>query len=417
VKDFDKDPSIGAALLAWLFEAAPFGLLVTGTDLKILYANGWFQRSLGGAERPVIGRDLFETFPDLLGRGFDAYYNEALAGQTRILSHRFHKFLIPMPPGIKRGEFELMQQSASISPFTSGDTVLGTISVIEDVTERVALERELNFRITETQRLLESEISARELAEENNRIRDSYEALRAEGTELLEVSRARDLLMHRILTAQEEERRRIARDIHDNLGQQLTALRLAISRLRSQDINDPSVSADIDVAERMTKQLDSEVDFLARRVRPTQIDDLGLEQALRAFINEWSEHVGIKASFYSFGLKNVRLEPDVEINLYRIAQEALNNISKHSKADRASVLLENRESGVVLIVEDNGVGFNGEMEKPATRSEGLGLFGMKERSALIGGTVEIESTPAKGTTVYVRVGVAATNDKFSETAR
>lgn len=405
MKDVSNNPSIGEALLGWLFEAAPFGVLVTGEDLHIRYANEWFQRSLEPPEDELIGRSLFEIFPDLLNRGFDRYYNEALAGQSRILSHRFHKYLIPMPPATKKGEFDHMQQRAQISPFMSGSRVSGTITVIEDVTERVSLERELNFRITETQRLLESEISARELAEENNRIRDSYEALRAEGTELLELSRARDLLMHRILKAQEEERRRIARDIHDNLGQQLTALRLAFSRLRSQDIDNRELAGNIEIAEKITKQLDSEVDFLARRVRPTQIDDLGLEAALQAFVTEWSNHVGIPASFYSYGLKEVRLEPDTEINLYRIAQEALNNISKHARADRASVLLEHRENGVVLIVEDNGRGFDpGEKDDSDKGNEGLGLFGMKERTALIGGTIEIESSEKKGTTVYVRVG-------------
>ena len=405
MNDVGDNSSISEALLAWLFEAAPFGVLVTGEDLSIRFANEWLQRSLGSAAKGLVGRSLFDVFPILLNRGFDRYYNEALAGQSRILSHRFHKYLIPLPTAGKKDGFDHMQQRAQISPFMSGDRVSGTITVIEDVTERVSLEQELNFRITETQRLLASEISARELAEENDRIRGSYEALRAEGTELQELSRARDLLMHRILKAQEEERRRIARDIHDNLGQQLTALRLAVSRLRSHDFESGELAENIELAEKMTKQLDSEVDFLARRVRPTQIDDLGLEEALRAFVMEWSDHVGIPAHFYSYGLKDVRLEPDTEINLYRIAQEALNNISKHAGADRASVLIEHRENGVVLIVEDNGKGFDPSETNDSDKGNGgLGLFGMRERAILIGGTMEIESTREKGTTIYVRIG-------------
>ncbi len=408
MKDHDKESLIGRALLEWLYEAAAFGVLVTGADLKILYTNDWFRKSLGPTDPPLEGRALFDAFPELPGRGFDRFYNEALAGQSRVLSHRFHKFLIPMAPIGKKGAFDNMQQSARISPLVSEDQVLGTISVIEDVTERVSLEMELNFRITETQRLLESEISARELAEENNRIRDSFEALQSEGNELKELSRARSVLMHRVLNAQEEERRRVAREIHDNLGQQLTALSFAISRLRTAGTNGETAEQDIEIAERIAKQLDSEVDFLARRVRPAQIDDLGLEEALRSFIEEWSEHVGIAASFYSFGLEGMRLGADIEINLYRIAQEALNNISKHAEASRVSVLLENRENGVVLIVEDDGVGFEpAKAEGSESRAEGLGLFGMKERSTLIGGTFEIESELSRGTTVFVRVGLPA----------
>lgn len=417
MKDLHLNSSVDPALLEWLSDAAAFGVLITDTKFKILYVNSWFRRSVGYVSQPFAGRDLFEAFPDLLKRGFDRYYKEALTGQGRLLSHRFHKYLIPMPPLMRNADFDLMQQSARISSFGSGDKILGTISVIEDVTERVALERELYFRITETQRLLESEISARELAEQINEMRDSVEALRAEGTEQLELGRARDLLMHRIISAQEEERRRIARDIHDNLGQQLTALRLAVSRLRSREVEDSELSTDIDIAESITKQLDGEVDFLARRVRPTQIDDLGLEVTLKSFIQEWSDHVGIRASFYSTGLKNVRLDPDIEINLYRIAQEALNNVSKHATADHASILLENREKGVVLIVEDNGVGFDTVEKVTLSNVEnGLGLAGMTERAALIGGSLEIESKKNRGTTVYVRVGIRAPEGKANATS-
>jgi signal transduction histidine kinase len=125
----------------------------------------------------------------------------------------------------------------------------------------------------------------------------------------------------------------------------------------------------------------------------------------------------VNASFYSFGFKDMRLEPDVEINLYRIAQEALNNVSKHANASSVSVLLENRERGVVLIVEDNGVGFEtADKADPGDSKQGLGLLGMRERAVLIGGTIEIESETGKGTTVYVRVGIAESEERANASA-
>jgi signal transduction histidine kinase len=97
----------------------------------------------------------------------------------------------------------------------------------------------------------------------------------------------------------------------------------------------------------------------------------------------------------------MRLAPEVETNLYRITQEALNNTHKHAKAKRVSVVLEKRDDLIVLIIEDDGVGFNPKLKK--NRSRGLGLIGMEERAALVGGTFEIESAPKQGTTLYIRV--------------
>jgi signal transduction histidine kinase len=398
------DRAIATALADWLSDGATFGVLVTDSEMTVLFANVWLQRSLGTEDNAFVGSNLFAAFPDLIERGFDRYYKEAVAGQVRVLSHRFHKYLIPIPSTIKRDNFPLMQQSCTIAPFMSGDSIIGTVTVIGDVTERVALESELNHRIAESQRLLAAEISARESAEEINRINS---ALMTEGAEMLQTRRVRDLLMHKILVAQEEERHLIARDIHDNLGQQMTALRLAILRLRSRADLDPDLADQIKAAEGIATQLDREVGFLARRVRPALIDDLGLEAALRAFIDEWSRHVGISVNLHSHGLNGIRLQPEVEINLYRIAQEALNNVSKHSQSKRVDVLLENRENGLVLIVEDNGKGFIATGER--SPKNGLGLFSMQERCSLIGADLQIESKPGRGTTLYVRLEIPSTN--------
>ncbi|MEP7212317.1 MAG: ATP-binding protein [Acidobacteriota bacterium] len=392
------------ALKQWLSASAPFGVFATDSELNILYANEWFERHFSENVGGICGRNLFAVYPELLERGFDHYYREALMGQPRLLSHRFHKYLIAAAPISGGTRFEIMQQSALISPVNIDGKIQGTVTMIEDVTERVGRENDLYIQIQERERLLLSEISARKLAEENERLKGSFETLRLEGAELLEFGRAREKLMHRIITSQEEERKRIARDIHDHLGQQLTALRFALELLRQQHAEGTNATAGIAKAQAIAEKLDAEVDYLAWELRPAEIDDIGLEDALRTFVAEWSEHFGIRSEFNAFGLHEVRLKPDVEINLYRIAQESLNNIAKHANAARASVMLERRDNSVVLIVDDDGDGFDAAATASLSEMEkGMGLFGMKERAALVGGTFRIESSDGSGTSVFVRI--------------
>src|SRR4029079_1484186 len=149
-------------------------------------------------------------------------------------------------------------------------------------------------------------------------------------------------------------------------------------------------------------QLDSEIDFLAWELRPVLLDDLGLEEALRIYVDRWKQHVGIAAEFHTSGFGENRLAPEIENNFYRITQEALNNVAKHARASRAAVLLERRNHHAVLIVEDDGVGFKAEEEVSQIDGK-LGLSGIKERASLMNADFEIESSPEKGTTVFVSV--------------
>ena len=161
-------------MLGWMFEFALIGLLITDENLRIRSCNKWFEKQSEKSEKDLIDRNLLEVFPDLKTRGFDRYYKDALGGQSRILSHRLHKYLLPMPPSTSVTSFGQMQQSARISPLFEGERLVGTITVIEDVTERVAREMELNVQLEERERLLASEQAARELAEENSRLKDEF---------------------------------------------------------------------------------------------------------------------------------------------------------------------------------------------------------------------------------------------------
>jgi two-component system CheB/CheR fusion protein len=214
-------------------------------------------------------------------------------------------------------------------------------------------------------------------------------------------------LLHRLVTAQEDERSRIARDLHDHLGQQLTALRLGIERHRESK-HGGEMDEELERVLALAAQIDAEVDFLAWELRPAALDDLGLSAALPRFLKEWSAHYGIAADFQTTGAVPARLSAEAETTLYRVAQEALNNVVKHAHATRVDVVLEANGQEIALVIEDNGVGFDpAAAEKADQPATGIGLIGMRERAALIGGTLQVESAPGRGTTIYLRCPVTA----------
>ena len=210
-------------------------------------------------------------------------------------------------------------------------------------------------------------------------------------------------LVGQLVTAQEDERRRISRDLHDQLGQQLTAIRLRLVSVKERCGSNEELCAEVEELQKMVGRLDGEVDFLAWELRPAALDDFGLRTALTNFVEGWSKHYHIPTEFHAGGIGLGRISPEAETCLYRIAQEALNNISKHAMASHVSVILERNDGDAVLVIEDDGVGFDLTESTGWEGDRGLGLVGMRERAALLGGSVEFETAPGKGTTVFARV--------------
>lgn len=210
-------------------------------------------------------------------------------------------------------------------------------------------------------------------------------------------------VLHRLIIAQEDERSRISRDLHDELGQQLTAMRFALERAKSA-CKDEEICGYIEAVAEIAGTIDKSLDFLAWELRPAFLDHAGLATAIRNYAAQWSQHSGIETDILTSGLSTARFAPNVETNLYRILQEALNNTHKHARADRVEILLERRNGDIGLIIVDNGRGFS--LKNKKHQLKGLGLTGMKERASLIGGTLDFESAPGKGTTVHVRVPAA-----------
>ena len=188
----------------------------------------------------------------------------------------------------------------------------------------------------------------------------------------------------------------------------MTALRLKLASLNAAAGEHEILTPKINRLQEIALRLDAEVSYLAWELRPTALDDLGFVPAVGAFIQEWSRHFEIHADFQAAKIPKRRFSPEMEIHLYRITQEALNNVAKHAGAKHVSIVLEKRDDRIILIIEDDGTGFvPGKISVPDKSGRGLGLLGMHERAALIGGDLEIESAPGSGTTIYVRVPLAA----------
>ncbi len=217
-------------------------------------------------------------------------------------------------------------------------------------------------------------------------------------------------LLRRVIFAQEDERSRIAREMHDQFGQQLTVLKLKLDAVKEDCGEKEELCKQIEALQTLVMQLDADVDHMVWEMRPTALDDLGLHAALSSYVQRWSQHLEVPVQLHARAMDGDRLKPEIETTLYRIAQEALNNIAKHAHATQVAVVLERRADQVSLIVEDDGVGFDLQRLTGA-RDEGLGLVGMRERAALVGGIIEIESRPNFGATVVVRIPVPAARQK------
>lgn len=223
-------------------------------------------------------------------------------------------------------------------------------------------------------------------------------------TERKEEELARKGLLRRLVAAQEDERRRISREMHDELGQRLSALTLKIAALKSAHSHDVELRKQFENLETITKELDADADLIVWQLRPTALDDLGLSSALANYVKRWSENFGILAKLHVRGIEPNSLTGEIETVLYRILQEALTNVAKHAAAKNVEILLERHADHVSLIIEDDGKGFDGEQAFGADR-KGLGLIGMRERATLVGGAAEIESCQGNGATVVVRIPV------------
>jgi PAS domain S-box-containing protein len=362
-------------------------VVVVDSDRRITYFNPAAEAKYGVVESNVLGCPLDTVFTNkYTGTETAQHALEVLERDGSWSGETVH---------VRHDGSEFCAETTVSMTYDSDGNPSGLLAVIRDVTKRKEAEEEL--------RHAHDRLEVR-VAERTSELAAANVALREEVEQRLQIERQRSDLLKRLVSSQEDERRRIARDIHDGLGQRVTALRLQIVALANDPDDRDKFEISLELLKRTALRLDSEVSFLAWELRPAALDDLGLPEAANAYLEDWSRNYKISSDFNSRGLHGHRLDTEIETHLYRIMQEALNNTVKHAHATKVNVLLERKPESVSLIVEDNGSGFDANIAaSKSTNGHGLGLLGMKERALLLGGNVEIESKRGTGTTLFVSI--------------
>jgi two-component system, NarL family, sensor histidine kinase UhpB len=339
-----------------LFDSAPNGVMVTDTNGRILLQNAQLEKKFGYLPDELLGRPVEILLPERF-----CHVREGLR-QVFALDPQ------PHPLGVERDLYGLRKDGSEfpieigLNPIKSDAGSLVMITVVD--------------------------ISARKL------VADRLAATTAE----------RDELRRRLIQAQEQERLRLAHELHDQTGQSLTAVMLEMKDIENS-LNGPDRTR-LRLLRLQLEKVGQTLHHVAWELRPASIDELGLANALANYISEWGEQSGIDADFHWSDRKIDELSDEICTTIYRVVQEALTNIIKHAQqATIVSVVIERVADELRLVVEDNGCGFDAASSTVprGTRNGGLGLAGMRERLSLIGGEFEVESSIGAGTTVFARI--------------
>lgn len=326
------------------------GIFVCDRNLQYMVWNKQMEEISGLPASEVIGRRAEDVFPHvLLSKAID-YMHTALHGKVVSSGDAFYD----IPHSGKKGWY-----MGLYSPHISaGGEIIGVIGTIR-------------------------EISKYKEAEEN--LRDSRENLRRFASHLQ--------------TIREEERTMIAREIHDELGQSLTAMKINLSMLHNQIKSDSEDNIENEIFE-MQKLLDNTIKRMRKlmtELRPEVLDKLGLIEAIEHHLNEFCRQIGLKFALIK-NVATIELQDSVALAVFRIFQESLTNVARHSKAGKVEITIDKSDTSILMTIEDNGIGIESSMLHCETS---FGLIGMKERAAICGGELEISSKQGKGTTVKV----------------
>jgi signal transduction histidine kinase len=261
----------------------------------------------------------------------------------------------------------------------------------------LGMKRELAALHRQLKREIKLRLGAQEALASSKRHRD----------QLLERSRRMEnqfrRLTHELLSAQEEERKKISRELHDEIGQILTAVNVKLAALTLETtVSTASFNKRIASTQRLVEKSMSTVHRFARELRPPLLDDLGLVPALRSYLNSFAKRTRLSTHLTVFaGIE--RLDNDRRTVLYRVAQEALTNVDKHAEASSVRVSVRRLRGAVQMDIHDDGKSFPIERALSGIRTKRLGLIGMRERVEMVGGTFMIESAPGRGTTVCAKI--------------
>jgi PAS domain S-box-containing protein len=326
-----------------IVETATEGICIVNTHNRVTFVNRRLAMMLRAAPEDLLGREMYDFVPA----------GDLPLARTRFLEQQLRREIKEVR--LKGADGSIIWTSVSTTPLSDdSDRFSGLLQMYTDITERKEHDAE------------------------------------------------RDRLVAQLVTSQEAERRRIARELHDQIGQHIVGLLLRLEHLSQASAKQPVSPAMIQPLRDLIEVMARDVHHVALELRPTALDDLGLPEALAHYAQDASRRSGIEIDVHAD--RSARLNATGETVVYRIAQEALTNVLKHAGAQHVSVLLARRGSGVQLTIEDDGIGFDPErLLRFGPLEHRLGLAGMIERAALIGGEVHFDSAPGRGTTVILRV--------------
>jgi len=337
-----------------LFEAAAQGIFMVDRRGRIVLANPAAEKMLGYAQSEIVGQSIELLVPEKL-RGGHVAHRESYFGNPQDR---------PMGLGLdleaRRKDGSTFDAEISLSYFQSAQGTLA-VAFVSDISKRKADEQ----------------------------------AIRRQGEDLRS-------LAGRLMTAQDDERRRIARDLHDDLSQKLAYLAMDIGKLVSRENSNQELQADLRLMQRRAADAAESVRRISHQLHPSILDDIGLEAALEQYCEEFGERSGIRTYFSARNVPE-SLPRGVASSIYHIFQESLRNVSKHSEAKEAFVTLEYAANVLRLTVRDEGIGLS--PNQPQSGAS-IGIVGMKERAHLVNGTVEIDSKSGEGTEVSVVVPIS-----------
>ena len=355
--------------LGAIVESSSDAILSVTPDGFVTTWNAGAERIFGYTATEMIGRSILKLIPANLRRDM-AWLLATVRGAHDI--HTYDAVRLT-----KDGR--CIDVSVTLSPLKDAvGQFVGVSKVIRDISERKRGETLLQ----QAHEALEMKVQERtaELSSANNSLRE---------------------LSGRLMQVQEEERSRLARDLHDEIGQLLTALKIDLQAIQHSEVGRAWSTSLMD-SFALVDRLLTQVRTLALDLRPAILDDLGLVSALRWYANRQAERNGWILHFSVEGMAE-RVPTLIEVACFRSVQEALTNIAKYASAKTIDLTLCRHDQEVTLVIQDNGVGFNvASARQHAQGGESMGLFGMEERARLAGGTLEISSTPGQGTRLYLR---------------
>jgi PAS domain S-box-containing protein len=340
-----------------LFESAPNGVLVVDDKGRIVLANERLEQKFGYTHGELIGLPAQMLFPE-------RDQSRSRIPRPPIVQSDEHSTIVDVPEtfGCRKDGAELPVEISSNTITTSAGVFV--IMTIVDITARVESSKNLSAALAE-----------------------------------------RDELRRRFIQAQEDERLRLAHDLHDQTGQSLTAAMLELKDLESLLMDEGKDRAR--TLRHSMEQMGKTIHRIAWELRPASIDELGLTSTLANYVSDWSSQFGIEADFHNRDEWLDHIPVESQTAIYRIVQEGLTNVAKHAAgATSVSVILNRSDGTLQLTIEDNGRGFRTPVADGTADSRGeigLGLAGMRERLTLIGGELEIESSAGVGTTIYARI--------------